>query len=147
MSEDKQVKMTGIANFLFVALNYVKNVAAVQKHLKKKDLDFVMVLNAEDWPNPGAILFRDHELTVKAIKPEDLKNKDNYDTMITATGQTFFDYFMHRIGIIRPILLGKMKVKGMLNILKVFWFILVALKVFSGNQTLSEAFFHQLYPH
>ena len=78
------------------------------------------------------------------MRIEDLKDKSKWDTLITAPAQTFFDYFMGRLGIIRPILLGKLRVKGLLNVLKVFWFILLILKLFKGNQTISESFFHQL---
>jgi len=145
MSEENDLELKGMAEFLFIAINYVKNVNAVTNKLKKKDWDFILVLEATDWPHAGAIHFIGDELKVFAMSEEDIQDKSKWDLKITSTGPTFFDYFMSRIGVIRPILLGKMKVKGMLKVLKVFWFILTMLKVFKGNQTLSEAFFWQLY--
>ena len=141
------LEMIGMAKFLFVALNYVKNVRPVRKKMEKKDWNFVLVLNAVDWPYAAAIHFTGHHIVVHPVDDDWLADKNNWDVVITATGKTFFDYFMSRIGVIRPILLGKMKVKGMLKILAVFWFVLTMLKVFKGNQALSEGFFSQVYPY
>ncbi|MGV9198956.1 MAG: hypothetical protein ACOC44_03890 [Promethearchaeia archaeon] len=140
----KHLYRVGLARFLFLAINYMKGTTELRKKLEKKDLYFRLVLEATDWPNPAVLLFKDHELLALPISPEDAQNPDMWDMKVIGEGQDFLEYFMGGHAII-PILLGKVKVKGMLKSIKVLWFINLSLDFFSTRQTFSRATFSKLY--
>ena len=146
MTEISQLPRIGLAGFIFMSMNYMKNTKPMRENLAKKNLNFNMVLEATDYPYAALLKFHDHQLEIVAIDEPNLSDKSKWDVKIISTAPLFFDFFMDRLGTIRPILTGKLKLKKMLNILKVFWFVRLSLKFFNKHQSTSEAMFRKLYP-
>ncbi|MFO8020566.1 MAG: hypothetical protein R6U96_18230 [Promethearchaeia archaeon] len=139
----KHLYRVGLSRFLFLAINYMKGTTKLKKKLKKKDLYFRLVLEATDWPNPTVLLFKDHKILALPMSPEDANNSDMWDMKVIGEARDFLEYFMGGHAIL-PILLGKVKVKGLLKSIKVLWFINLSLDFFSTRQTFSYATFHKL---
>jgi hypothetical protein len=78
------------------------------------------------------------------MSEEDADNSDMWDMKVVGSPHDFLDYFLGGHAIL-PILLGKVKVKGMLKSIKVLWFINYSLDFFSTRQTFSRATFSKIY--
>jgi len=134
----------GLSKFIFSAFYYLKNWSVLQKKLIKKDLTFKLALNAPDWPKPCMIHFNNKKLSIFPIKVEDLDDKNTWDSLVIASARNFLEYFMGG-HVILPIISMKLKVKGIFKIMKVIWFIKIAFKFFSTNQSFARASFNKMY--
>ncbi|MBD3226754.1 MAG: aldehyde ferredoxin oxidoreductase [Candidatus Lokiarchaeota archaeon] len=143
------VKFIGMAAFLHAAISYVKNTSIMRKKLEKNDLNLKLALIATDLPNAALIIFEDKQVAVKPLAEKDWENINKWDIKIEGDCQTFFDYFMGRLGAVRPILFRKLKttpyLTGSLKLLKVLWFVKTSVKLFTENISLSEAMFYKFY--
>lgn len=144
VEKSKNVYRTGLARFLFMAMSYIKNTKKMKEMLEKKDIYFRLALEAPDWPNPCVLLFKNKQLNAIPISKEDLADKSNWDAKVIAPAENLLEYFLGGHVII-PILLRKLKVKGMMKIMKVLWFIQLALEFFAHKTTFSRATFGQIF--
>jgi aldehyde:ferredoxin oxidoreductase len=141
--------LTGMSGFLTSALNYIKNTREVREGLNKRDLNIRVALIAPDLPNGALMVFKDHKIDVEPLGKEDWENPNKWDAKIEAEAQVFFDYFMGRIGTVRPVLFRKLVTtpfpSGAFKLLKILWFIKLAIKFYSNNTSLAEAMFYKFY--
>lgn len=139
---------TGFAGFLILAQMYVRNTPAMQNSLKEHNVNLRLLLNAPDFPNPVLIYFHDHKIELISCSPEVSKIKSKWDARLTAPAEVFLEYFLGNMGIIRPLLLLKIKVDSlfsMLKLLKIIWFIKINIGFFQNNRTLARAVFWKMY--
>ena len=143
--------LTGMSGFLTSALNYIKNTKEVREGLIKHDLNVKVALIAPDLPNAALLVFKDQKVDVEPLGPEDWENHNKWDAKIEAPAKVFFDYFMGRLGTIRPVLFRKLVTtpfpSGAFKLLKVLWFIKLSIKFYSSNTSQSEAMFYKFYNH
>jgi len=144
LEESKKLHRTGLSRYLFLAISYLQNWEVLQNELKKRNLTFRLALYAPDWPKPCILYFHDKKLEVLPLLEEDMEDKTKWDAKVTASAENFLEYFLGGHAII-PILLMKLKVKGMLKIMKVLWFINLSLKFFATHQTFTRATFGKLF--
>ena len=108
VEQENVLPLTGMSGFLASALNYIKNTDKLRKGLKKKNLNIKVALIATDLPNGALLTFKDHKVKLEPIGEEDWQNPSKWDAKIESDAKTFFDYFMGRLGAVRPILFRKM---------------------------------------
>ncbi|NHI94742.1 MAG: aldehyde ferredoxin oxidoreductase [Candidatus Lokiarchaeota archaeon] len=152
MSDNHNVlPLTGMSGFLASALNYVKNTSKIKNQLKKKNLNIKVALIAPDLPNGALLNFKDHKVELEPIGEADWENPNKWEVKIEGPAKVFFDYFMGRLGAVRPILFRKLTTTpypmGALKLLKILWFIKVCIQVYSNNTSQSEAMFYKFYNH
>ena len=152
MSEQENVlPLTGMSGFLASALNYIKSTTELRKGLEKKvkKMDLKVALIANDLPNGALLTFKDSKVKLEPIGEEDWQNPSKWDVKIEGGAKTFFDYFMGRLGAVRPILFRKLVTTpfpgGAFKLLKILWFIKICMKVYSNNLSQSEAMFYKFY--
>lgn len=144
------VAYTGMAGFLQSAISYVKNTTIIRKDLeKKKKLEIKVGLIAPDLPNGALLVFKNKQVHVEPLPEEDWENQNRWDAKIEGGAQVFFDYFMGRLGAVRPVLFRKLKTTpfpgGAFKLLKILSFIKKCVKIFTRNLSLSEAMFYKFY--
>ncbi|MHC1591098.1 MAG: aldehyde ferredoxin oxidoreductase family protein [Candidatus Helarchaeales archaeon] len=148
---ENPLALTGMAGFLTSAVNYIKNTPDLKKKLKKKKLNIRVALVAPDLPNAALLIFNNRELEIEPLGEEDWENPNKWDVKLEGDAITFFDYFMGRLGAVRPILFRKLTATpypmGALKLLKILWFVKLCIKIFSNNTTQSEAMFYKFYKH
>ncbi|MDD1779389.1 MAG: hypothetical protein LUQ65_14600, partial [Candidatus Helarchaeota archaeon] len=141
--------LTGMSGFMASALHYIKNTKKVRDGLKKHNLKIKVALIAPDLPNGALLVFKDRKVDVEPLGPEDWENPSKWDVKITGEAKLFFDYFMGRLGAVRPVLFRKLVAtpypSGAFKLLKVLWFINQAIKFYSSNTSQSEAMFYKFY--
>ena len=149
VEQENVLPMTGMSGFLASALNYIKNTDKLRKGLEKKNLNVKVALIATDLPNGALLTFKDHKVKLEPIGEEDWQNPSKWDAKIESDAKTFFDYFMGRLGAVRPILFRKMTTTpfpgGAFKLLKILWFIKTCMKVYSSNTSQSEAMFYKFF--
>ncbi len=138
-----------MSGFLTSALNYIKNTKTVRKGLEKHNLNIKVALIAPDLPNGALLVFKDKKVDVEPLGPEDWENPSKWDVKITGEAKVFFDYFMGRLGTVRPVLFRKLVTVpypfGAFKLLKILWFIKMSIKFYSSNTSQSEAMFYKFY--
>jgi aldehyde:ferredoxin oxidoreductase len=143
--------LTGMSGFLTSALNYIKNTKQVSQGLIKHNLNIKVALIAPDLPNGALLVFKDQKIDVEPLGPEDWENHNKWDVKIEADAKVFFDYFMGRLGTVRPVLFRKIVTTpfpfGAFKLLKILWFIKLSIQFYSSNTSLSEAMFYKFYNH
>jgi hypothetical protein len=145
------VTYKGMAGFLHAAISYVKNTSNLRKKLNKHNLNMKVALIAPDLPNGGLLIFSEKEVLVKPLAPSDWENASLWDVKIEGNAKIFFDYFMGRLGAVRPILFRKLKttpfLPGAFKLLNILWFVKTCVKLFTKSVSLSEAMFYKFYNH
>jgi len=143
------LSLTGMSGFMASALNYIKDSKNVREGLRKHNLNIRLALIAHDLPNGALLVFKDRKVDVEPLGPEDWENPNKWDVKITGEAKVFFDYFMGRLGAVRPVLFRKLVTVpyplGAFKLLKVLWFINLAIKVYSNNTSQAEAMFYKFY--
>lgn len=142
-------ELKGMATFMTLAINYIKTDRKAVEIVKKKNLSFKLVIESPDFPNPALMTFKNGDILVTPLdQKETAEGKRNWDIKLTAKAPVFLDFFLGRIGTIRPFLSGKIKASPLINfvkMLKLLWFIKVAVTYFKGNPVLSDATFWRYY--
>lgn len=146
---ENPLALTGMAGFLASAINYIKNTSALRKGLEKRNLNLKVALIAPDLPNGALLIFKDHGMDLEPLGESDWENPNKWDVKIEGDAKLFFDYFMGRLGTVRPVLFRKISATpfpgGAFKLLKILWFIKLCIKVYSSNISQSEAMFYKFY--
>jgi len=146
---NSNISYRGLAGFLYAAMSYVKNTVIIKNHLKKSNINLKLALIAPDFPNGALFIFKDKQLQILPLSKDDWENKDKWDVKIEGEAITFFNYFMNRLGLVRPIIFKKLKttpyLSGSLKLLKLLGFIKKCSIIFNNNASLSEAMFYKFY--
>jgi len=141
--------LTGMSGFMASALNYIKDSKKVREGLRKHNINIKLALIAPDLPNGALLVFKDRKVDVEPLGPEDWENPNKWNVKITAEAKVFFDYFMGRLGAVRPVLFRKLVTVpypfGAFKLLNVLWFINLAIKIYSNNTSQAEAMFYKFY--
>jgi len=125
--------------FISLTTQYLKNAKEVRAALKKRDLVARLVVEATD-ASPAALLtIKNHDIFVDSLSAEDAKDKTKWDGKISGSAQMLFYYFTGDLGLIRPLLFGKLKATRLLNLLKMTFFVKLSQKVFKHNISFARA--------
>ena len=109
-----------------------------------------MVLETPDFPDSALLTFQNGTFTVTAIDQSNVNDKTKWDIKMTAPAPIFLDYFLNKIGAVRPFLLGKIKVdsfKTLLILPKLLWFVKLSMKFYKKNLFLSVATFWKFWKY
>jgi hypothetical protein len=145
-----ELALTGMAGFLSLSIFYIKNTPRMQKLLKKKNITFRLIVEAPDFPNAALIIFSNQGVIVKAASTELVADKSQWDGKMTAPAKKFLGYYTGRIGAVSTLLMFKIHVGGifgMLNMLKLLWFVIECQHFFSKNYPLADGVFHKMYQY
>lgn len=136
---------SGTAAFLFLAMQYIKASPRIRQKLAKKNLHLRLVLEATDLYPGALIVFNGPHIHTEPISKADCQDKRKWDCKMIAKAETFLDYFMGKLGAIRPMIFFKIKGVGMLKLTKLVWFIKENIMLFSPNRNFAQAVFYSIY--
>ncbi|MHA1897630.1 MAG: hypothetical protein ACTSU2_09575, partial [Promethearchaeota archaeon] len=145
-------KPIGQAGFIYLSLFHFQRRKIIRDNLKKRNLVFKLILRSNDFAPDVLLYFTPYEIktysmpTTPSGANEDIHNF-KYDAMMIADSETFVNYFIGRYGAIMPILTGKVKVKKMLKVMKLLWFIKEMHKYFKDNLPYAMGVYKTLYKY
>jgi hypothetical protein len=143
-SEILSVK-TGMAGFLFLAIQYVKLNSHILRQLQKKNLHIRLVLEAPDFYPAVRLTINGKNLKIDALSHDMCKEKANWDAKLIAPGEILLQYFMGDIGTLRPFLNFKIIPKNLIKLTQLIWFIKENQRFFAPNRAFARAVFWKLY--
>jgi hypothetical protein len=138
----------GMAAFLEYGMLFVMADRKNQEQVAEKNMNFKLAIDASDFPDAALIHFHDGTFNVLALSPEDVKDKTKWDAKLTGTGPVFINYFLNRLGAIRPLLFGKIKpdsLKTLIKLLDLLWFVKMNMNFFGKNSALARGVFWSFY--
>jgi hypothetical protein len=144
-SYQKNIEFSGMAGFLALAMQFIKTDKNVQRSLQQKHLKIRLVLETPDFLNSVLLKFTSEEVNPYPISVEHCQSSQYWDAKMTAPAKVFLDYFLGRIGVIRPFLTGKIKAKGMLNLMKLIWYIKANQRFFGANRSFADGVFYRMH--
>ncbi len=134
------------AIFLQTTVRYLKYSMEVRRQLNERNLNTKFVVEATDHM-PGALLtFKDRDIIVTQLSMEDSADKTKWDGKISGKGEEIFHYFLGEFGRVRPLLTGKLKPTRLLNLLKMDFFVKLAVGFFNVNKSFAKGIYYKFYP-
>lgn len=143
-------ELKGMAAFMMLSTNYMKNDSNCKNAMEKNPISIKMILETPDFPNSSLLEFQNGTFTVSAVNEEFIKDRTKWDVKMTAPAPVFLDYFLDKIGAIRPLLFGKIKVdsfKSFLKLSKMLWFVKLSMAFYKKNLSLSIGTFWKYYAY
>ena len=143
-----RIPMTGMAAFLEYGMIFLKAEPKNRELVALKNLNFILVLEAIDFPEAARVHFHDGTFDISAISSADLTDRTKWDAKLTSTGPIFIHYFLNRLGAIRPLLFRKIKTNSLKTIIKLIsllWFVKMNMEFFTKNSALSRGVFWSFY--
>ncbi len=144
--ESVKQKEPNWAIFLQTTVRYLKYSKEVLRQLEQRDLNTKFVVEATDHM-PGALLtFKDKDIIVTQLSMADSGDKTKWDGKISGKGEEIFHYFLGEFGRVRPLLTRKLKPTRLLNLLKMDFFVKLAVGFFNVNKPFAKAIYYKFYP-
>ncbi len=132
--------------FIQMTVRYLKYSREVRRELQERNVNVRFVVEAIDHM-PGAMLtFKDKDITVTQLSKEDAQDKTKWDGKISGKGDIIFFYFLGDYGRVRPLLSGKLKPTRLIKLLKMDFFVRLAIAFFNENRSFAKAIYYKFYP-
>jgi len=133
MAEDFSYRRDGFAGVIFISLFYMVKLQKVQEIMKKKNIKFNLIIESSDFPPKVLISFKNKNIFVYGIPNQEIEQKIKYDAKLIADSETIVNYFLGNLGLLRPILVGKIKVINFIKLIKLIWYIKLCIKFYGTN--------------
>jgi hypothetical protein len=138
----------GMAGYIFLAMQYVKNNSEIKAKLKKKNLHIRLALESPDFMPAALIVFDKGTVEVKSLSVATTANKSQWDVKMIAPAKVLLDYFIGRLGTLRPFLFFTIKtdsIMGLIKLTSLIWYVKEQHKFFGTNRSYAEGVLAQLY--
>jgi hypothetical protein len=139
------IPRTGAAAFYFLAFQYIRSNHPIMAELARKKLKIRLLLESPHFYPAVVVHFEGPHLWEEPLTELECRDRSRWDARMYASADVMMDYFLGRLGAVRPLLNGKIKPTNLFVLVKLLWFIKACIRFFSPNSSFATAVLHSLY--
>lgn len=138
--------LKGWSGFLKEAVKFIQNDKTGKIEIAKHNLQYRLILDTPDWPFSALLVFKDKTIKVFAVSESIMNDLENWDAKLTLPAPVALELFIGNFKpTIRSLFHGEVKIKKLLKLRKVLWFIKFSIQFYKNNRGLARSMFWKMY--